>query len=133
MQKVKEPLILIKDDYDIIMKYLRGGIGSVSFDRKNMEELEAELKKARLVGHEELPQDVVRLNSIVTIKEEQEKKLMILKLVTPDKADVKQKRISIMSPIGTALIGFRKGQQVEWDVPSGRKTFIIVEVINEFE
>jgi regulator of nucleoside diphosphate kinase len=133
MQKVKEQLILVKGDYDIIMKYLRGGIGSVAFDRKDMEELHAELKKAKLVNHEELPQDVVRLNSIVTIKEEQEKKLMTLKLVTPNKADVKQKHISIMSPIGTALIGFRKGQQVEWDVPSGRKKFSIVEVINEFE
>lgn len=133
MQKVKEQLILVKGDYDIIMKYLRGGIGSVAFDRKDMEELHAELKKAKLVSHEELPQDVVRLNSIVTIKEEQEKKLMTLKLVTPNKTDVKQKHISIMSPIGTALIGFRKGQQVEWDVPSGRKRFSIVEVINEFE
>lgn len=133
MQKVKEQLILVKDDYDIIMKYLKGGIWSVAFDHKDIAELEAELKKAQLVSSNNVPNDLVRLNSVVTIKEEQEKKLMILRLVTPNNADVKQRRISVMSPIGTALIGFRKGQQVEWDVPSGRKTFTIVEVINEFE
>jgi regulator of nucleoside diphosphate kinase len=52
-------------------------------------------------------------------------------LVTPDKADIKAKRISIMAPIGTALIGFRKGQQVNWQVPAGKRTFTILEVINE--
>jgi regulator of nucleoside diphosphate kinase len=52
-------------------------------------------------------------------------------LVAPDKADIKEKRISVMSPIGTALIGFRKGQKVKWQVPAGKKTFTILEVINE--
>ncbi len=51
-------------------------------------------------------------------------------LVTPDKADIKDKKISVMAPIGTALIGFREGQQVKWRVPAGHKTFTIVEVIN---
>ena len=51
-------------------------------------------------------------------------------LVTPDKADIKDKKISVMAPIGTALIGFRKGQQVKWRVPAGQRTFTIVEVIN---
>ena len=56
---------------------------------------------------------------------------MELMLVTPDKADIKEKRISVMAPIGTALIGFRKGQKVKWQVPAGKKTFTILEVINE--
>ena len=131
MQDVKEQLILVKEDYDAMMNYLRGGTVSTAFDQHNKEELEAELKRAKLVSREECPRDVVRLNSTVTVKEENEKRLMQLTLVTPGKADIKQRRISVLSPIGTALIGFRKGQRVEWQVPSGKKTFTIVEVTNE--
>ena len=130
MQDVKEQLILVKEDYDTMMNYLRGGTVSTAFDQQNKEELEAELKRAKLVSSEDCPKDVVRLNSTVTIKEENDKKLMKLTLVTPSKADIKQRRISVLSPIGTALIGFRKGQQVEWQVPSGKKMFTIIEVVN---
>jgi len=59
--------------------------------------------------------------------------LMELMLVTPDKADIKKRKISIMAPIGAALIGFRQGEKVKWSVPGGKKTFTIVEVINEFK
>lgn len=130
MQDVKEQLILIKEDYDTLMNYLRGGTGSTAFDQHNKEELETELKRAKLVSREACPKDVVRLNSTVTVKEEKDKKLMQLTLVTPNRADIKQRRISVLSPIGTALIGFRKGQQVEWQVPSGKKIFTIMEVEN---
>jgi regulator of nucleoside diphosphate kinase len=51
--------------------------------------------------------------------------------VTPDKADIKEKKVSVMAPLGTALIGFKKGQRVKWQMPAGKKTFTILEVINE--
>jgi regulator of nucleoside diphosphate kinase len=51
--------------------------------------------------------------------------------VTPDKANIKEQKISIFAPIGTALIGFRRGQKINWQVPAGKKTFTIVEVSNE--
>lgn len=130
MQKIKNRLVLTKDDYDIIMRYVRRGLPTITFNRRDAEELEIELKKAKVVNKEELPDDVVRLNSKVTIKEEKENKIMELTVVTPEKANIKQKLVSIMSPIGTALIGFRKGQQVKWKVPSGKKTFTIMDVRN---
>jgi regulator of nucleoside diphosphate kinase len=130
MQKTRNRLLLTKDDYNIIMSYIRRGLPTITFNRQDAEELEIELKKAKVVDKEELPSDVVRLNSIVTIKEEKENKVMELTVVTPEKANIKQRLISIMSPIGTALIGFRKGQQVKWKVPAGKKTFTIMDVQN---
>jgi len=124
--------MLAKEDYEIIMSYIKRGLPTITFNRQDAEELEMELKKAKVVHREELPQDVVRLNSIVTIKEEKENKIMELTVVTPEKANIKQKLISIMSPIGTALIGFRKGQQVKWKVPAGKKTFTIMDVQNQY-
>jgi regulator of nucleoside diphosphate kinase len=133
MQKRKKGLVLRKDDYEILISYLRGAQSSSAFDRQNMEELQEELKFAKLVNKENFPDDVVRLNSRVKIKEENKDKVMELMLVLPDKADIKEKRISIMAPIGTALIGFKQGQQVNWQVPSGNKTFTIMEVVNQHE
>jgi regulator of nucleoside diphosphate kinase len=131
MQKVKKQLVLRKDDYEILIACLRSGRSA--FDRQNIEDLETELKKAKLVNKENFPSDVVRLNSIVKIKEEDKDKVMELTLVIPEKADIKQRKISVMAPIGTALIGFQQGQKVNWQVPSGNKTFTIMEVINQFE
>lgn len=132
MRNTKKRLVLAKEDYDIIMGYVRNGLPTITFNRQDAEELETELKKAMLVNKEELPEDVVRLNSTVTIKEEKENKILELTVVTPEKANIKQRFISIMSPIGTALIGFRKGQQVKWKVPAGKKTFTIMEVQNQY-
>lgn len=128
MQKTKVQLVLTKNDYEIIMMNLKGSSGKATFNRRDAEELEAELKKAKLVSNEELPGDVVRLNSNVTIKDEKENKIMELTIVTPEKADIKQRKISIMSPIGTALIGYSKGKKLSWQVPAGRKTFTILNV-----
>ena len=132
MQKTKNGLVLAKEDYEIIMSYVRKGSPAITFNRQDAEELVMELKKAKLVHRDELPEDVIRLNSTVTIKEENEDKIMQLTVVTPERANIKQKLISIMSPAGTALIGFRKGQQVKWKVPAGKKTFTIMNVQNQF-
>lgn len=132
MEKTKNRLVLAKDDYEIIMSYIRRGLSTITFNRQDAEELEMELKKAKLVHKEDLPEDIVRLNSRVTIKEEKENKIIEITVVTPEKANIKRRLISIMSPIGTALIGFRKGQQVKWKVPAGKKTFTIMDVQNQF-
>jgi regulator of nucleoside diphosphate kinase len=131
MKKINKKLVLRTDDYKLLISYLNGGNGKMAFDRRNAEDLHAELKKAILVNKDEFPVDVVGINSTVRIKAEDNDKVMEFMLVTPDKANIKERRISVMAPVGTALIGFRKGQQVKWQVPSGKKTFTILEVINQ--
>jgi regulator of nucleoside diphosphate kinase len=133
MQRSRNSLILRKDDYEIIRSYLKTGPHKHSFDRKNAEELKVELKKAKLVSPDKFPEDAVRLNSKVKLKEDRHDKVLELILVTPDKANIKERKISVMAPIGTALIGFRQGQKVKWQVPSGKKTFTIMEVLNQYD
>jgi len=133
MQQTRRNLILRKDDYEIIQSYLRSAYVKHTFDRKNAEELELELKKAKLVSAEKFPADAVGLNSRVKIREETNEKVMEFIVVTPDKADIRERKVSVMAPIGAALIGFRQGQKVKWQVPSGKKTFTIMEVTNHHE
>jgi regulator of nucleoside diphosphate kinase len=131
MQMVKEQLLLTKNDYETIMLYVKRGIAVANFNRHDADELAMELKKAKLVSKEELPADVVQLNSMVTIRDEKIKKVMQVKLVTPDKAAIKERKISVLSPVGIALIGYRKGAKISWQVPAGKKTFTILEVSND--
>jgi regulator of nucleoside diphosphate kinase len=76
MQKIKTRLMLSKEDYKIIMSYIKTGVPTITFNRQDAEELEGELKKAKLVNKNELPDDVVRLNSTVVIKEETGNKII---------------------------------------------------------
>ena len=131
MNKRQNKLVLTKDDHAKIMSYVKRGFPNTTFNRNDAQGLETELKKAKIVNTEELPTDVVRLNSTVVIKEENQDKMIQLTVVTPEKADNMNKKISIMSPIGTALIGFRKGEKVRWKVPAGTKTFKIMDVYHQ--
>lgn len=131
MEKQNNQLVVTKEDYEILISCLNNMYGRAAFDRQNAQELKNELKKATLVNAADFPGDVVRLNSRVKIKSEKKDEIMELMIVTPDKADIKKRKISIMAPLGTALIGFRQGQKVNWQVPSGKKTFTIMEVIND--
>ena len=131
MKNIKEQLFIEKDDYEIIKSYLQKDfLIRNNFSKQDADYLKVELLKAKIVSKGELPKDVVRLNSTVTIEDENEKSRMRLTVVTPEKANIKQKMISILAPIGTALIGFRKGQKVSWKVPAGKKVFTIVDVAN---
>ena len=128
----EKQLVITTNDYEIIMANLKYFSGKNTFNQHDAEELESELKKAKLVMKEEVPKDVVQLNSQVTIKDDKQKKVMQVTIVTPEKVDIKERKISIMSPIGRALIGYRKGNKVKWKVPAGLKTFTILEVSNAF-
>ena len=130
MQQSRSSLVLRKDDYETIKFYLNDSFYKTTFDRKNAEELLLELKKAKLVTPDKFPADTVRLNSKVKVREDKNEKVFEFMVVTPDKADIKARKISIMAPIGTAVIGFRQGQKVKWQVPSGQKTFLIMDVVN---
>lgn len=131
MQKISNQLVLRLDDYKLLTAYLNNWNGNTLVERKSAQELQAELKRAKLVDKDDFPADAVRLNSKVKIKAEGREGIMELVLVMPDKADMKERKVSVVAPVGAALIGFRQGQQVSWQVPAGRKTFTILEVVNE--
>ena len=123
-------VVLLKRDFQILSDYVNNIHGMQVNERENFKRLSEELKKAKIVSEKNFPEDVIRINSQVVIKDVENNKEMKITVVMPIHADIKEKKISILAPIGTALIGFRQGREVNWDVPAGRKTFIIMEVDN---
>lgn len=123
-------VVLTKKDHAILTEYVKNLHGMQVNEKENFRKLSIELAKAKVIDGEDLSEDIVRIDSIVVIKDVETKKEMKITIVLPPLADIKQRKISVLAPIGTALIGFRKGQEVSWEVPAGKKTFIITEVDN---
>ncbi len=123
-------VILLKNDYELLHDYVNNLHGMQVNEKENYRKLCIELNKAEKVTIEEFPKDVVRLDSVVVIKDLQTKRDMTITIVMPQNADIKQRKVSVLAPIGTALIGFRKGQTVSWEVPAGKKDFMIMDVEN---
>lgn len=102
-------------------------------DKKYIEELDDELRRAKVVAPESVPTDVITMNTKVRVKDLESGTEVIYQLVFPMDADIRQNRISILAPIGTALIGFRVGGTVEWKVPAGLKRMKVEEIIYQPE
>lgn len=84
------------------------------------DELLAELDRARIVADAAVPTDVVRMGSVVEYRPDAGVPRTV-SLVFPDEADIAEGKISILTPIGTALIGLKPGQSITWQARDGRQ------------
>jgi regulator of nucleoside diphosphate kinase len=102
-------------------------------DRKDLEALMEELAHAEVVSSEDIPPDVVTMNSKVVLRDVDTSEEMTFSLVFPEDADVDAGSISILAPVGTAILGYRKGDVIEWPVPSGMRRITIEEILYQPE
>jgi regulator of nucleoside diphosphate kinase len=100
---------------------------------ENLAKLGEELKRAKRVGSDEIPADVVTMNSRVQLRNLSTNAEMEMTLVYPKDADVSARKISILAPVGTAIIGCREGDEIEWPAPAGTLHFKIVKVMYQPE
>jgi regulator of nucleoside diphosphate kinase len=83
------------------------------------EELADEIGRARVLDKGKHPQDVVCMNSEVEFREETTGKVQRVRLVYPEEADISQSKVSVLTPVGTALIGLGNGHSITWETPRG--------------
>ncbi|HEX2163901.1 MAG TPA: nucleoside diphosphate kinase regulator [Thermoanaerobaculia bacterium] len=98
-------------------------------DRGDLLDLVDELNRAQVVAPEEVPPDVVTMNSKVRLVDLDQGTTHEYTLVYPQDADFSAGRISIVAPIGAALLGYRMGDVIEWEVPAGRRRLRVEEVL----
>lgn len=89
------------------------------------EALERELARAQVVGHDEVPPGVVTMNSRVHCREDASGKDYHLTLVYPQDAGGEGK-VSILAPVGSALLGLSVGQHIDWPAPGGKQLKLIL-------
>ncbi|MDR8389983.1 nucleoside diphosphate kinase regulator [Aliifodinibius sp. S!AR15-10] len=120
-------------DYQRIYKSINEAEDSNSITEKEAQALAGELEKAKIVEPQEMPNDVITMNSKVKITFVKSNKQIELKIVYPHEADINQNLISIFSPIAAALIGYKVGDTIDWIVPSGPTSIKIDEIIYQPE
>lgn len=120
----QQPIMLAKREYDIL-KMQHRGTGHTDHNRT---QLERELATARVITDGTLPQDVVCINSEIEFCETGSGQKFTLQIVQPSEANITKKKISVLSLLSIALLGYRTGAKVVWEMPNGVKTFEILQV-----
>ena len=118
-------LLLTRGDFELLENHLKLSTNLSEFNRKK---LSIELKLARVLKTDDLPLDVVSENSKVIIEDIESGRNFEFVLVSPREADISSNKLSVLAPIGVALLGYRPGVEVDWEMPNGLKTFRIVSV-----
>jgi regulator of nucleoside diphosphate kinase len=82
-------------------------------------ELAEEVGRARVLGRDEIADNFVGMNDDLAFRDDTTGRVRQVTLVYPDEADISRGKISVMTPVGTALIGLRTGHSITWETPLG--------------
>lgn len=121
-------LIIEKKEYEFLKqimslaKYNNDNTYKVSIHKLNQE-----LKNAKIVSRNKMPEDVIRLNSLVTIETPFSVE-RTYRIVTPEKGDIRNDKLSVLSPMGLALFGYAQGDNITWTFPIGESHINIKKV-----
>lgn len=98
-----------------------------------LRQLRAELDRAQIVAPQDVPGDVITMNSTICLLDLDSNEEATYSLVFPEEADISAGKISILAPIGTALLGYRVGDVIEWDVPAGKRRLQVQAILYQPE
>lgn len=124
----EQPIIVSQYDRDQLVTLIQSARLDSRVSVENLNALARELARATAVPEGEVPADVVSMNSSVTFVDLATGEEENYTLVYPRDADLMQDKISVLAPIGTALLGYRVGDEIEWQVPAGTRRLKITRV-----
>ncbi len=102
-------------------------------DRNDLKMLRSELEQAKVVESKKIPPTVVTMNTKLQFRDLDNGTVTEVTLVFPTDANFDAGRLSVMSPIGTAMLGYSEGDTIEWTVPAGKRRIQIEKIIYQPE
>ena len=120
------PIHITRDDNSILRLLLSAALNSNS--NTALQKLREELDRAVIIDPAAIPAGVVTMDSTVAFEDLGTNEVEEYTITFPDRANVELKRLSILAPIGTALIGYRVGDVVNWSTPGGLRQLKILRV-----
>jgi regulator of nucleoside diphosphate kinase len=102
-------------------------------NQEYLRKLEMELEPAVTVTSEEMPGDVITMRSRVRLSDLGTGQEVVYTLVFPSEANFDEGKISVLAPVGTAMLGYRVGDLIEWQVPSGLRKLKVEEILYQPE
>jgi regulator of nucleoside diphosphate kinase len=122
-------ILITEDDMAQLRELVHQGRIASRRDQVHLEELDRELDRAEVVTANDVSPDVVTMHSTVQVHDLDDESSVAYTLVFPEDADIDRKRISVLAPIGTALIGYRVGDLIEWATPGRTRRLQIDDVL----
>lgn len=129
----KRQIRITDQDMQRLRELLRVASDPYGKDREHLDALRAELDRAKIVASTNIAADVVTMNSTVRVRDDVSGDVTTLTLVFPERADPQSDRISVIAPLGAALLGYRVGDHFSFRVPTGLRTCEILEVLYQPE
>ena len=102
-------------------------------DRDDLDDLAVELARAKVIEPKKVPANVVTMNSKVIVHDLDTSEDLTYSLAFPNEADIDSGAISVLAPVGTAILGYQEGNVVEWSVPSGKRRIRIERILYQPE
>jgi regulator of nucleoside diphosphate kinase len=121
------PIVISQTDA-VRLRALLAARASSARDQEHLDELAAELERARIAALDEVPVNVITIHSRVAVLDLVSGERRELTLVLPRESDPGAGRISVLAPMGTALLGHRVGDEVAWRMPGGPRRLRIESV-----
>ncbi len=121
-------IFITRQDRERLTLMLDEALAAKHRDAASLKDLAHELAIAETVDPKSVPSDVVTMNSRVVVKDMETGESSEYTLVFPEQADVAQGRLSVVSPIGTAILGYAKGNTLTWQTPGGPRQIRIVAI-----
>jgi regulator of nucleoside diphosphate kinase len=125
----KGTIYISRSDAEQIRDLLRDAENTGYRGSHYIQELKAELQRAEIVSQNDLVPDIITMNSMAELVDIDTGEHMNLTLVFPDQADVGSGKISVLAPIGAAMLGYQTGDIFEWDTPGGKRTLRVEKVV----
>jgi regulator of nucleoside diphosphate kinase len=129
----KRKIVITRNDYEYLKELLSSEFTQAISPSDFLESLEAELDLADVVDPERVPKHVVTMNSTVKLRDLDTNELETYTLVFPEEADIANHKLSVLAPVGTAILGQRVGDVLRWRVPDGWRRLKVVRVLYQPE
>jgi regulator of nucleoside diphosphate kinase len=129
---MRDRIYITDADFERLRRLIAGRRGANPNDHEYLDMLEQELDRAEIVEPDAVPRDVVTLNSEVRLEDLDSGELRVYRLILPSQTRTGNS-VSVLAPIGTAMLGYRVGDVIEWRVPKGIRRLKVLDVASQPE
>ena len=129
----RRPIVVTRPDLERLRLLIESARARRRWEELHVMTLADELEDAEVVEAERVPSDVVTMGSRVRILDMVSGQQATYTICYPSEADLEAGRLSVLAPVGTALLGYREGDVVEWPVPGGVRVLKIESLLHQPE
>ena len=130
---LRRKIIMTVVDYRRLEELLASETARVVGPSDWLADLQAELNRAEIVSPDDVPENVVTMDSTVMLRDLDTDEVEMYTLVYPDRADIANGQLSVLAPVGTAILGYQIGDEVGWRVPAGWRRLRIEQILYQPE